>query len=283
MIQHILFPVDFSEPCAELGPVVKSWAQQCHARITMLHAFEGPGIYSIESLPMESEIKLLRGAGQRRVSMFLAELFAGINVERIQVEADAASAIVNYAANNSVDLIMMPTLGYTRFRQLLLGSVTASVLHDSEVPVWTSAHKEERVGMAAPRRILCAVDCGKETASVLKMAVSVAQTFSASLNIVHIRPQTSSSFETGTSLMAHHFAERVAREDYAKAAATVPGAPDLEVLEAPSLLTGIQQTVERLDADLLIIGRGKIHGFLGRLRSDAHDLIRASGCSVLSV
>jgi nucleotide-binding universal stress UspA family protein len=282
MIQHILFPVDFSGPCAELGPVVRSWARQFGARITMLHAFEGPGVYSLESLPLELELKMLRESGRRRVSDFLLEVFSGIELERIQIESPAASAIVNYAQNNSVGLIMMPTLGYTRFRQLLLGSVTASVLHDSEVPVWTSAHQAERNHPAIPRRILCAVDCGKETESVLRMATGVAQACSASLHVVHIRPQPS-GFETGTSQMAHHFAERVALEDYAKAAIAVPGAPALTIEQAPSLLAGVQQAIQHHQADLLIIGRGRIHGFLGRLRSDAHDLIRASGCPVLSV
>ncbi|MFN7542914.1 MAG: universal stress protein, partial [Acidobacteriota bacterium] len=182
----------------------------------------------------------------------------------------------------AVDLIMMPTLGYTRFRQLLLGSVTASVLHDSEVPVWTSAHLAQFTHSDAPRRILCAVDCGKQTESVLRMAVGVAHAFSVPLHVVHIRPQPS-GFETGTSQMAHHFAERVAREDYANAAAAVPGAPPLLIEQAPSLLTGIQQAIEHHQADLLLIGRGKIQGVLGRLRTHAHDLIRASGCPVLSV
>jgi len=40
------------------------------------------------------------------------------------------------------ELIIMPSHGYT-FDQLLLGSVTAKVLHGSECPVSTGAHMEE--------------------------------------------------------------------------------------------------------------------------------------------
>ena len=36
-------------------------------------------------------------------------------------------------------------------------------------------------------------------------------------------------------------------------------------------------------ADLLIIGRGVIQGPLGRLRTNAHEIIRRSPCAVLSV
>jgi hypothetical protein len=43
---------------------------------------------------------------------------------------DPAHAITDFVASNKVDLVMMPTHGYGPFRQLLLGSVTAKVLHD---------------------------------------------------------------------------------------------------------------------------------------------------------
>ena len=43
--------------------------------------------------------------------------------------------IVSYAREHTIDLIMMPTHGYGPFRSLLIGSVTAKVLHDIELPV----------------------------------------------------------------------------------------------------------------------------------------------------
>ena len=57
-------------------------------------------------------------------------------------------------------MIMMPATGLGRFRRVLLGSVTAKVLHDVSCPVWTSAHEPDPT-LAAPgtyRTILCAVD-----------------------------------------------------------------------------------------------------------------------------
>src|SRR5207245_2957797 len=53
---------------------------------------------------------------------------------------DPAAEITHYAEKNQVDLIMMPTHGYGRFRNMLLGSVTAKVLHDAHCPIWTAAH-----------------------------------------------------------------------------------------------------------------------------------------------
>jgi nucleotide-binding universal stress UspA family protein len=39
----------------------------------------------------------------------------------------------------------------------------------------------------------------------------------------------------------------------------------------------------REDADLVVIGRGRLHETLGRLRSNAYAIIRDSPCAVISV
>lgn len=58
-----------------------------------------------------------------------------------------------------LDLIVMPTHGYRRFEKLLLGSVTAKVLHKSKCPIWTGAHvKEVSDEQALIRNVLCAID-----------------------------------------------------------------------------------------------------------------------------
>lgn len=283
MIQHILFPVDFSEPCARIAPAVRTWAQRTGARVTLLHAFEGPGIYSIENVPLATEVRQLRDAGARQITAYQADTFAGLTVNRLQVEAGAAHAVVDYAANNQVDLIMMPTLGYTRFRQLLLGSVTASVLHDSEVPVWTSAHTEDSRHNPAPTSIVCAVDCSPQTEHVVRWAVATAKAFQVPLKVINVRPVPAELFASGVAQSAHEFNTRVVLEDYQQATRGIPGAPPLEIIEDAHIVSGVNRVIEREQADLLIIGRGKIQGFLGRLRTNAHNVIREAPCAVVSV
>jgi hypothetical protein len=45
----------------------------------------------------------------------------------------------------------------------------------------------------------------------------------------------------------------------------------------------IGDAVKRNKGDLLVIGRGVIEERLGRLRTNAYDIIRSSPCPVLSV
>jgi nucleotide-binding universal stress UspA family protein len=283
MISNILFPVDFSAACADAASAVSAWAARFPARVELVHVFDSSGLIISERLDLTREIQLLHSAAEERLDSWLPEKFAGLSVTRTVLEGNPARQIIDHAATIRADLIMMPTLGYTRFRQMLLGSVTASVLHDSSIPVWTNAHSATPMSATVPHKILCAVDCGEHTAQVLKFATSLTATLGASLKVIHSRRAIPETFDSGIAERAHRFLVRSAAEDYAALTANIPGVPPLEILEGESLIADIQAAVAGEHADLLIIGRGHMQGFLGRLRSNAHDIIRLAGCPVLSI
>ena len=57
---------------------------------------------------------------------------------------------------------------------MLLGSVTAKVLHDAHCPVFTSTHAESTPAALPPiRTILCAVDFGPQSEAVIRWAERV--------------------------------------------------------------------------------------------------------------
>jgi nucleotide-binding universal stress UspA family protein len=181
-------------------------------------------------------------------------------------------------------LIMMPTRGHTRFRQLLLGSVTASVLHEAVCPVWTEAHREEGPeATGVYRTMVCAIDMGPRTRDVLQAAIEFSSHFDASLHVVHSVPGIDPRFPSGPADRAHALLVAEARENFSdlcqQARVTVP----LEIVEDVGLVNGIMGATAKYVADLLIIGRGVIQGTLGRLRTNAHEIIRRSPCAVLSV
>jgi hypothetical protein len=58
----------------------------------------------------------------------------------------------------------------------------------------------------------------------------------------------------------------------------------LEVcLEGGDVSTVVKGAAEHHQADLVIIGRGKLRGPLGRLRTHSYGIIRDSPCPVLSL
>ncbi len=285
-IKHILFPVDFSERCLSAAPFVEFIASRYAAWITLLSVaqpFYYVGMGDPGALVGINTDDLAR-ALELQLGNTLTKEFAGFQVERVAELGDPAQVITEFARANAADLIMMPTHGYGPFRSLLLGSVTAKVLHDSECPVWTLAHipdppSHEHVEC---KKILCAVDDTPASVAVMKWAAELASDTGASLNLVHVvhGPVTFPSRE-----MDQEFEGDLASE----ASKTIGLLRDSAGLDAPlSVRTGniaaeIREEAHQQGADLIVIGRGSMHETLGRLRTQAHAIIRESPCPVLSI
>ena len=277
--KSILFPVDFSNHCHSVWPAVAAMAQHLNAPITMLHAVQ-LGDVKVE-MPLVSPI---REQLRRKLTSFLCQETQFLAVRRELADGPASDCIVRRAETMDAPLIMIPTRGHTRFRQLLLGSVTAAVLHDAECPVWVDAHSEQ--SNPAPesyRSIVCAIDLGPKTADVLRIAHEFSARFGASLHVVHSVPGIDPRFQSGPVTRAHALMVYKAREDYPRYCLEGGAEVPLEIVEDVGAVSGILRAAGEYRADLLVIGRGVIHGPLGRLRTNAHELIRRSPCPVLSV
>jgi nucleotide-binding universal stress UspA family protein len=279
--KNILFPVDFSDRCRAVWPAVAGMGRELRVPVTLFHALD---IQHLEPANLLSELEKIRAHIREKLHQFPTPDLEAPNVRRELVEGPAAACIVERAANMEAPLIMMPTRGHTRFRQLLLGSVTAAVLHDAACPVWTEAHTEagpETTGVY--HSMVCAIDMEPRTPTVLQAASQFSSHFGASLHVVHSVPGIDPRFPSGAANRAHAFLIDKAREDFPvhcqKAGVVVP----LEIVEDVGLVNGIMGATARHRADLLIIGRGVIQGPLGRLRTNAHEIIRRSPCAVLSV
>ncbi|MEZ5400990.1 MAG: universal stress protein [Bryobacteraceae bacterium] len=269
---RILFPVDFTPHCRAVAPVVAAWAERFDATVTLLHATDlPPGAYADWYAFMNlMDVERYRQHARSQLHHFLAETFGTVPVERGLAEGAAGPAIVDYARTHHIDLIMMPTRGLNRFRTLLLGGVTAHVLHDAECPVWTEAHleSEEKLPLAC-RTVICAIDLGPASERTLQVAAAVAGRFQSEIRVVHAC--SDSEPERAKALAAY---EKLA------AAAGVGGR--LEMLEGGPA-QAVASAAAAHGADLVVIGRGRVHETLGRLRDHAHAIIRTSPCPVLSV
>lgn len=92
------------------------------------------------SIPMdaawESMYELLKQEGDEATAYIADKASAeGLEVERNTVEGHPAEEIRKFAENNSVDLIVMGTLGKSGLDRFLLGSVAEKVVRTSKIPV----------------------------------------------------------------------------------------------------------------------------------------------------
>ncbi len=279
LINHVLFPVDFSERSAAIAPAVASWVNHFQARLTVLHAYEW-ALDGVEDDWSGQAIAQMEARFQARLEVFLPGL---PRAERRLVRGKAGQAIATTANEIGADLVMLPTRGETRFRQLLLGSTTASVLHDATCAVWTSAHVEDLAVPTGCRSIVCAVDLHDGCATVLQAARQLAEAWKARLAVVHEVIGVDPRFETAIADRAHAWLVRDAQERYPEIARQAGIDQELEIVEELRLGLGLAAAARRHDADLLVIGRGAIHTTLGRLWEHTREIVRLSPCPVISI
>jgi nucleotide-binding universal stress UspA family protein len=285
-IEHILFPVDLSESCRRMAPMVRSLACRTGARLTLLNVLELPPSYHANRsafLALVDVNGLLREHRKTFRQFLRAELDDLPGLRRVSRHGEPASIIVEYASRHGVSLIMMPSHGVSPFRRLLIGSVTAKVLHDAQCPVWTSAHVEDQ-SFASPfrlARILCAVDLADGSVTAVEYAGGFAKTFGAQLRLVHVVPSTA---EFAVNYCDAEFVTALSEEarEQLRQMREKAGVSGDGVIRTGKVPDAIRAEALEWNADLIVIGRGVLGKALGRLRTHTYAIIRESPCPVIS-
>jgi nucleotide-binding universal stress UspA family protein len=284
-IKHILFPIDFSERCGATAPYVATMARKFEAKITLLNVVQ-PYWYApmAEAPPVYIDIQEIQRGVESEINQSFLEEFAGLVVERSVEIGDPAEVIAQFARNNNVDLVMMPTHGRGLFRQFLLGSVTAKVLYDCSCPVWTSAHIQEppRLVHMDIRNILCAVDLAEKSTYLLKAAAQFAEENGARLQLMHAIPAPAGWPDRILDATYEEALIHEARQSIGEWQRTLHVNAPLCVTRG-DVASAVHESAVRHAADLVMIGRGVMKERLGRLRTNAYGIIRQSPCPVLSV
>jgi nucleotide-binding universal stress UspA family protein len=282
---RILFPVDFSSASKAMVPYVREMARLCIAQVSVLHSFNLVQGYNLAGhldptgesypspIPYTPSVKRLREQQEESLHAFGREQFPDIKCRVIMEDGDPASVIHRVAQRNGIDLIMMPTSGCGTFRRLLLGSVTAKVLHDVSCAVFTSAHEADAkfVPRVAFRVIVCAINLNEEAEAVLDIADSFTQACEARLSILHMTHRHLDSHRAHTAELALDVLKRKSGS-----------AGVLHVLHE-GVTKGIRRAAIDESADLVIVGRGHARGRIPGLWSDLYRIVRESPCPVLSV
>ena len=105
-----------------------------------LHAIYVVDTAAFASIPMdaawESMYELLRQEGDE-ATKYVAEKAEseGVEIERLTVEGHPADELIKYAENNSIDMIILGTIGKSGLDRFLLGSVAEKVVRNSKIPV----------------------------------------------------------------------------------------------------------------------------------------------------
>lgn len=283
-LRKILVPVDFSERSAAVAPYAKAFATEFQSQLILLHV-ERP-----QSVVGTLFARTHRSGGVQEMSQVEAQLetlakteFQGLPVSQIVEEGDPAARIIECAGAQQADLIMMPTRGWSPYRRLFLGSITAKVLRDSDYPVWTSVHMENAIpSQLSCSKIACAVDLGPHTAPVLYWGAMLASRKGARLMILHATPPVDPFLEDASEPHPQVQAMQAAREDLERLLQDMSIKAEI-IVGSGTVSEVVYRNVAQYSADLLVLGRHAAPGIAGRLHPHADKIIRESPCPVVTV
>jgi nucleotide-binding universal stress UspA family protein len=238
-IRHILFPIDFSSRCRAAAPWVEAVASRFGARVTLI------------------SVAASGAAGEE---------FAHLRVDHVMKAGDPGKAIVDFARNNAVDLIVMPAGGDGPSHD----SITATVLRDAECPVWTATDMEGTKSCS----VICAVDGGENSVLLMKSAADLCESKGWGLRLVHVVPN-----------QVDRQREETMRVD---ARRRIKSFQKRAEIEAPLCVTigtiadGVREEARRHGADLILVGHGMSQDTTGRFLSHPHELARQLMAPALS-
>ena len=258
-IRRVLAPVDRSQSSMRMIPYAQTVAARYGAELVLLHV-------------------------ERDEELTSTDPFGDLNVRRVLYEGDPAEVITGFAKSERIDLIVMPTHGRAVFRRFLIGSVTAKVLHDVDCPVLTGVHIEEELLVKDVKLhdVLCAIDLGPESPSILRWASQLEADCHTRLDVVHAVPALSGhsvvlSNDWGAEV------EKMARQEVDRVVCAAGiGAAGVFVEEGEPA-KAVCSLATRLGSGLLVIGRGSRDQTGGRLTAHAYAIIRQSPCPVISI
>ena len=139
--KKILCPTDFSEGSQAAISQATELARQFGAMIYLLHVIPiqtSLPTDPISSFNMAEATDILQEQAKRNLQDSAEKLqHAGLTTRAIVLMGEAASAIVETAEREQVDLIVIATYGKTGWRRLAFGSVTEKVVRLATCPVLT--------------------------------------------------------------------------------------------------------------------------------------------------
>lgn len=132
----ILFPTDFSGSSEAALRLATSLAHDTGAQMLIVHVEDPPTPYAAN----EYMTPVMTDSAKRELAELLSNVVPTNPVVRYEhriLTGDPAREIVQLAAQESVDLIVMGTHGRTGLSRLLMGSVAETVVRRADCPVLT--------------------------------------------------------------------------------------------------------------------------------------------------
>lgn len=193
-LERILCPIDFSEASAKAYDYAYSIALHYNATLYLQHTVELLArAYPYFTFPDTLYEDMTRSAEQRLGDMISDSSRKGVQTKMAVQTGFPADAILAFAKDRDMDMIVMSTHGRRALDRLIMGSVTEHVLRRASCPVLAvrrPAHDFVNTSKSQDpislKKLLVCTDFSKPSETALQYALSLAQEYNAELSMLHV-------------------------------------------------------------------------------------------------
>lgn len=295
-LNKILFPTDFSPSAEHALSHALYLAHRYGAELHMLNVLvpheEDPNNPEHQFPSREQVIEKLRtfASEQERTAQH-PEAFEHLVIRQVQRrEISAAMAIVAYAEEEAIDLVVMGTHGRRGVRHLLAGSVTEEVVRLAPCAVLSVRARQTPQILGSIRKVLAPVDFSDDSCEAVTVALDIASGYGADVQLLHVwenvlHPAFYNMGATSIKDLQPDIEERTlnALSELVDRANGFSGNATVHAVEGHAARE-IVRFAEEHDTDLVVIAT---HGLTGLdhflLGSVSEKVVRRAHCPVLVV
>jgi len=292
-IQRILYATDFSPISEPAWDSAKQFGRLFGAEVVLLHVVQPPPVLLTEGyFPPERYDELIQSARREAEAGFdrlLASVAgSGINVRIHLEDGPPAQRILEVAAKEAADLLIVGTHGRTGLSRAIFGSVADRLVRQAPCPVLTVQPTLREVPRREIRRLCYATDFSPTARAAWPWVVAIARACGAQVDLVHVTFQPVPDRHLSAEALARmtHMLHEQGRTEAARFLAGSETPRDQIRLCLTHGNPGeqiVHRAYEQAD-DLIIMGT---HGWSGVVRwmlgSVAHHVIQTAPCPVLTI
>jgi nucleotide-binding universal stress UspA family protein len=280
---NALLLTDFS-PSSELAlPWAVALASRYEGKIVLAHVIS-PEMYEYAPPELVPQMRTaIERYGNRRMELLLSQAeFRNVPFEGIVCRGEIWETVRELIDTLEINVIVVGTHGRRGLTKVLTGAVAEEILRLSRIPVLTVGPHCEGFSSHQPQRILCASDFSVDSVQALVYALSIAETFAASLTLAYVAPVGSEDPSSRTR--AQEFFSGRLRE------LLIGEASRLERVryrvEFGAACDGILEAAANERADLIVMGVrgiGSAYHSSHRLGTTADEVVGSACCPVLTM
>ena len=291
-IDTILFPTDFSSVAEDAFAHAAHLALQTGATISVFNVVtpDDGETNPMDFLPVAPvDNGASETAPQRMEVQTVTQERGTVPVVYSQTDSDSpATAIVEHATEQDVDLVVMGTHGRKGMDRLLSGSVAEEVVRAAPCPVFTVLAPSGERADTPIDRILVPVDLSEQSPLVLDHATALATAYGAPIDLLHVVEEA--AFPTAYGMDPLTPSQPDVQERAREALEALAGEiEDFDQALNTHVLAGyaardIVDFADEYAADLIVMathGRTGLQRFL--IGSVAEKVVRSASCPVFTV